>query len=416
MPACYDGSFSAALGDKVRRLETAQGPRIIVVGGSSVAFGVDSALLEQQFPGYTAVNFGVYAALGTDLMLELSDGMFRPGDLVILSPEQQRQTLSCYFNGEMTWQAADGQFGLLLGLDPAHAGALAGQFPVFAARKARYFLTGETPQPEGVYRRLSFDEYGDIRADCTSNRMPGGWDPAMTVLLTGDVWQAEWLDKVNRWAADAAAQGASVYYRFCPMNAAAVQGDADACYEVLSRQLDFPILGDPNASVMDPCWFYDTNFHLNEAGRQLNTRCMVRDIKAVLGDSSPTTIPIPTPPPFSAAPLETGLQGDLDCFVMETVGASVCITGVTEQARTKTTLTIPASRDGLPVTALADGLFEQCPMLRTIVLPFEDPASCAPGADLLRGTQAVLQVPAGAADRYRLSYAWAPYASRIRES
>lgn len=91
----------------------------------------------------------MYAALGTQMMLELSDGQFREGDIVILSPEQQQQTLSCYFNAEAAWQALDGRFDLLSRLDSSHFGSLLGQFPYFAARKLRYFLQGEKPVPEG---------------------------------------------------------------------------------------------------------------------------------------------------------------------------------------------------------------------------------------------------------------------------
>ena len=110
LPAQYDESFLGELGDKCTLLAESESPRIVLVGGSSLAFGVDSTLLEQEFPGYRVVNFGLYAALGTQLMLELSDGQFRAGDIVILSPEQQEQTLSCYFNAESTWQALDGRF------------------------------------------------------------------------------------------------------------------------------------------------------------------------------------------------------------------------------------------------------------------------------------------------------------------
>ena len=87
LPAQYDESFLGELGDKCDLLEQTPAPRIVLVGGSSVAFGVDSKLLEQEFPGYTAVNFGLYAALGTQVMLELSKGQFQPGDIVIISPE-----------------------------------------------------------------------------------------------------------------------------------------------------------------------------------------------------------------------------------------------------------------------------------------------------------------------------------------
>lgn len=413
LPAQYDESFLGELGDKCDLLEQTPAPRIVLVGGSSVAFGVDSKLLEQEFPGYTAVNFGLYAALGTQVMLELSEGQFQPGDIVILSPEQQQQTLSCYFNAEATWQALDGHFDLLARLDPAHFGALLGQFPYFAARKANYFLRGEKPVPEGIYRHTSFDARGDVQADCTANRMPGGWDANTPVLLEEEVLDPDFVEKVNAWAAAAEAQGAQVYYRFCPMNAAAVQGDADAYYDFLRQQLDFPILGDPNTCILDPAWFYDTNFHLNEAGRQLNTRNLVRDLKAQLGDTSRTEIAVPDPPAMATAETARGDDSDIDCFTFEVRGSAAVLTGVTEEGRTRRTLTVPTHWQGLPVSSIADGAFAGCDGLETIVLQSADPTACTPGQDLLRDCTAKIQVPDGAVDAYKLSYFWSIYAARI---
>ncbi len=60
LPVRYQDTFMGELPYKLSRLENAPGKRIIVIGGSGMAFAVDSALLEQEFPGYTAVNMGMW--------------------------------------------------------------------------------------------------------------------------------------------------------------------------------------------------------------------------------------------------------------------------------------------------------------------------------------------------------------------
>ena len=104
------------------------------------------------------------------------------------------------------------------------------------------------------------------------------------------------------------------------MNAAAVTGDPDAYYDFLRGQLDFPILGDPHSCILDPEWFYDTNFHLNESGRQLNTRNLTRDLKAQLGDTTPTEIAVPDPPAPATAETALGDNSDADCFTFQKWG------------------------------------------------------------------------------------------------
>ena len=69
LPAQFDQSFVGALSDKCERLYSIDEPKIVIVGGSSVAFGIDSALIE-KYTDMPVVNFGMYAALGTKLMLE----------------------------------------------------------------------------------------------------------------------------------------------------------------------------------------------------------------------------------------------------------------------------------------------------------------------------------------------------------
>ena len=70
LPAQYSNTFVGELPAK-RALLAAESdkPRLILVGGSAAAFGVDSALLARELPAYQPVNFGLYAALGTRVML-----------------------------------------------------------------------------------------------------------------------------------------------------------------------------------------------------------------------------------------------------------------------------------------------------------------------------------------------------------
>ena len=274
LPCCYGDTFLGELKYKYARLRDTAGPRIVTVGGSAAAFGQVSSLIEQELPGYTAVNFGMYAALGTAVMLDLSLPHICEGDIVILSPEQNAQTLSESFNAEAMWQGLDGAFYMLEDISPENYEALLGQFPAFAAAKCRYTLTGDPPQGTGAYARSAFDEYGDIAyAGRTHNEMPGGADTNMPVSFAESVISAGFIDALNGYADACRKKGAQVYYRFCPVNGAAVEdgADIDAYYDFLREELSFPILGDPHRSVLEREWFYDTNFHLNEAGAQLNT-------------------------------------------------------------------------------------------------------------------------------------------------
>ena len=114
LPPVYSNSFVGVLDEKVERLASIEGKKVVVVGGSSVAFGLDSALME-EYLGMPVVNFGLYAAIGTKAMLDLSLPHIGEGDIVVLAPETDAQTLSLYFNGENMWKAIDDAPALLWG-------------------------------------------------------------------------------------------------------------------------------------------------------------------------------------------------------------------------------------------------------------------------------------------------------------
>ena len=96
-PAVYGDTFVGVLKDKYERLYSLEDPKIVIIGGSSVPFGIDSKMVEEEM-GMPVVNFGLYADLGTKLMLELSRDHIKTGDIVILAPELDSQTLSSYFS------------------------------------------------------------------------------------------------------------------------------------------------------------------------------------------------------------------------------------------------------------------------------------------------------------------------------
>lgn len=443
LPAQYGETYLAALGDKRDALAGAEGKRVVVAGGSGAAFGLRCDLLEEALPGYSAVNFGLYAGLGATVMLDLAQPLLREGDIVIFAPEQSAQTLSTYFNAQAMWQAADGRPELLGALGPDYLGTMAGSFPAFAGAKAQLFRDNSAPAGEGVYARSSFNAWGDIDyADRERNEMSGGYDPNMMISFDPALPSEGFFEKLNAFTAACAAKGVTVYYRFCPMNAAAVPSEElermDEYLAWLRDQLDCEILGGPAQAVMDSRWFFDTNFHLNSAGAVINTAALAAELKAALGDASPVDISLPDPPSAAETELVQGDNSDEDCFLYQADGDSFRLVGLTEVGAGRERIILPVSHEGVPVAGFApqvfagngvireivvqgnikgieDGSFTGCTALERLTLDNPAPADCPVGAGLLAGTDALVYVPQGRLSAYRTDYFWAVHAARIRE-
>lgn len=443
LPAQYGGTFLGELSAKRALLAAeSQKPRIVIVGGSAAAFGVDSALLEAELPQYEVVNFGLYAALGTRVMLDLSINDLREGDIVIVMPEQQEQALSDYLGAEAMWQAADGDFSALSALHWRDVVPMLGSFAQFAGRKFGYFVSGGL-RLEGVYQKASFNAKGDVvSAECAANIMPNGWDASTPISFDTSMPDADFCAALNEYTAALAARGVTVWYHFPPMNAAAVEedSDVDAYAAALQQKLSCSLAGNPNACVMASGWFYDTNFHLNASGKTVFTRQLVRDCKAMLGDTSPTDIALPAEPEPAAAAGSAAAQYDntnADCFVYEAAGDGLRITGLTERGKASTVLVLPAEADGRAVTAieagaldgaaarsitvqanltyLPDGAFGGCTALSRVIILQPDPAALRVGTALLDGApeSCRIAVPEESYTAYCLNYSWGVYAQRI---
>src|SRR5512134_3334134 len=76
----------AMLIDKRVMLDATPAPRVILVGGSNLMFGVDSALLEQSL-GVPVVNMGIFGGLGLLAPLDVILPHVQPADTVVLVPE-----------------------------------------------------------------------------------------------------------------------------------------------------------------------------------------------------------------------------------------------------------------------------------------------------------------------------------------
>lgn len=399
LPVQFGDTFMGELKSKYERLKETSGKRIVLVGGSGVAFDCDSALMDDFFPSYEIVNFGMYAGLGTKAVMDLSENYIHEGDIVILSPEQSEQTFSDYFNGEYMWQAADGAFGMLRDLKSENFEAMLGNFPRFALEKLNYVMKGQKPQTDSIYQKKSFNTYGDIELDtCRENILPNGYDVNQKVRFTEDVVQPEFMDYMNDWVKRLEKKGAVVWYRYCPVNKLSVEDmDGLAAYDVFLRQkLDFPVIGNPENSLMEAEWFFDTNFHLNQPGKEVNTVQLIRDMKAMLGDDRAVTVELPEKPhrTWGEVSAETRIWTAKD----------------SETYQGEETIVIPEN-----VTQIEDYAFSNCAGLKQIVLEQKDPSKCIVGQHLLDGTGAEILVPQMSVDSYKRNYFWSVYAGRIGE-
>ena len=71
---------------KCKLLEETESPRIIFVGGSNLAFGLDSQRIKDSL-GINVVNYGLHAGIGLKFMIDDVATYIQKGDILVIAPE-----------------------------------------------------------------------------------------------------------------------------------------------------------------------------------------------------------------------------------------------------------------------------------------------------------------------------------------
>ena len=435
LPNVYQYTLYGAMKGKIDRVSETKGKKIVVIGGSSVPFSLNSKLIKECLPAYEPVDFGLYASLGTNLMLDLALPHIGSGDIVIVTPEISAQTLSLYYDGLETYKALEQNKGLLFSLDRKMGEALVGASSSWVSEKMAYLTKGAIPIPKDIYAKDSFNEYGDISVWRQGNILPGGVDKNRPIRFEISDIGSGFMDKLNAFGKTCKERNASVYFRFSPVNDASITNKENlgSFYDYLKNGLAFPILGDPYAATLEKEWFYDTNYHLNSYGVKKWTKRFIQDIKLTLDDTSVTPLEdVDMPPLVGPSEDKDGDNSFVDHFSYVSGDDEATITGLLKE---ETSIVVPYRYQGKIVTSfeqktfqgtaaveeitiqdnirmLHDGSFANSSIKR-IVIENDLPNSLAVGEDLLRDSSAEIYVRAENVSAYKTSYNWAKYATKI---
>ena len=427
-----------------RILKSKTEKKVVVIGTSSVPFGFDSALFEEEClaadMGYQAIGYGLYGSLGTRLMMETALPEIKEGDIVILAPELYPQTLSNYFSGIETYRAIEQNKDILPCLSNQERGSLALALPSFVAEKNQFLLQGKKAEGSGIYVRSSFDEKGNLKGGLREGNVMDGYWGRSTLSIDPSLFAADFVDYLNDFCQAVKSKGASPYYRLCPLNQLAMaedyQAKADAFYDWADAHIKAPYLGDPHDSIILENYFYDSDFHLNDAGRTLNTLRILSALKTELGVAKPNVNPEPLPPELPKKERKEifGDDKDASCFLYEEKEDGLSISGISDEGKAKESLVLPTHADTKFITGIQEGaldeakelvelrvqpnieylpdrLFAACPDFRRLHIEESDPSSIHVGWYLLEGapSDVAIYVPKGSLQRFRLDYFWSHY-------
>lgn len=440
----FDETYFAELPCMVKKLEETEGEKIVIVGNSSVAFGINSDRLEGNLKDsgieYEVCNFGLYGALGTKIMLDLSERYIREGDIVIFTPEPDAQTMSLFFSAQNSWRAFDGHYSLFFEVAKENRPSLVGNYIGFAQEKLEYKLT-EKPSGSGAYSKSSFDDNCDMTYERQCNVMYGGVDKNRPVEFDKQLFKPDFVEYVNEYAKKITKKGADIYFSFAPVNADSIISDEKSKDDYVNfiKEFSFPVMGGIDDFIYDKEWFYDSNVHLNTNGSIMHTDRLYYKICQQLGKEYSLKELPPKPALPNSPQAGEGDNAYAEYFTYTTrEDGTYLIDGITEEGAKLAQITLPYSYNGISVTGFSSEVFQNnsaiaeitlqeniayisnlsfdgCVNLRSIRLLQDDPTKIGIGAGLLTGVPSTckIYVHEESLRNYINNYFWSYYATSL---
>lgn len=286
-----DDNYLAATLDKFRRVQAtddAEVGRLLLVGGSSVAFGCRADRMEAALER-PVVNLGLVGGLGLEFQLREAAALSRPGDEVLLMPEYEllggeadrrvlRQILD-YRPATLRWVPSRYRRRILLQDGMGWVGGLARQ-AVFG--KGTMGRDNEDP----VYRRSGFNAHGDFvghhglpttyRASDTAQT--GEWVPGLSSVGGSYAISESAARALKVFLEMCRRRDVTVYWGFPPYpedRAGTLLEVADELLEVLKGIEGLQVLEHPRETLFADSAFFDTGYHLNAEAGERRTRQLI---------------------------------------------------------------------------------------------------------------------------------------------
>lgn len=266
-----------------------QARKIVFVGGSNLAYGLDSQLVEQA-TGLRTVNMGMNGYLGVRFMLEEVKPDLREGDVVVLSFEYDSFVKSVDGTGSDLLMVSKARPGNLRFLTWSQRLEVLLALPFAAQQKLLRVVREGGRSVRGVA-----DEEDEL--DLDSIETLGGFNSHgdLTKHL-GITWprpreqgldltelplDPELVPLLRDFAKEMQARGVAVKMSYGPVLVdfyAKHQAAVDRLHEALSAAAPVELLGKPSDFVLPEPLFFDTVFHLTAEGRAQRTAKVVEQL------------------------------------------------------------------------------------------------------------------------------------------
>lgn len=294
-----DGNdYAKAAQLKGERLMTLPGNRIVMIGGSNLAFGIDSRLIE-SLAGCPVANMGMNGYFGVRFMLAEADAGLRRGDVAVIALEYDSFVKSVEGSGADLLMVGKTVPRTVKYMTFRQVASGVTQIP-FVVRSKMSRVAGEAFQ--GMYdAALGSSDPDPAGPDINAIESLSGFTPEGDLVAHLDVeWQGghedgldltelpvdpklfplirEFSERMNERGVDVVFSYSPVMRRYYIRHQPAIERVHAMARQELEGVAAVP--SDPGVFVYEEDSFFDTVYHLGREGREHRSRLVAQDIAA----------------------------------------------------------------------------------------------------------------------------------------
>jgi len=252
-------------------------PRIILVGGSNLSFGIYSPLIEREF-NVNVINTGIYASYGLKYIIDDIKPFIKEGDIVVLSPEYNHFFDDFFYGGQALIQGLSVYPKNWRNLNWRQILTVIKFFPKESLVKIKSYLTTFIKPMDIVdsYHRKSFNSNGDAVKHWGVTKKK----PTPIIHVKGKFNDAA-LDYVSEFSKYIKEKNAYMYFSFPGLNQSSFKKSEQAINILYSRILskDIKVIEKPIDYSIPDSLHYDTSYHLTKEGQYFRTNKLIRGLK-----------------------------------------------------------------------------------------------------------------------------------------
>lgn len=282
---------------KHKRLAQYDTRKIVLIGGSNLAFGIDSTMI-QRATGCPVVNMGMNGYLGVRYMLEEVKAELNPSDIVILA-----------FEWDNFYKSVDGTAPDLLAMAKANPTAFTymsfkqilrviAAIPSVAQQKTMRLLTETIVLVKNHVTGSTDDSVSKLSRTIEKIESLAGFTPEGDLVShLGVAWpyrredgiipkgaqiESRMISLMHDFSLEMSNRDVAVMVSYTPVIREfhdRHQNNLSEVHKLISATPPLVAPRPPSEFVFDEAYFFDTVYHLNAEGRPLRTQKLIQDLK-----------------------------------------------------------------------------------------------------------------------------------------